>query len=367
MNDPKDTETTWGMGQKLGMGAVILGFLGWSSTSVEWKLTTPGRLLYFVLVPAFVLVLYFVDRKPWEKLPNKGLFFALLAGWLALFQVLGNSVLGYTHTSSAFQLLYEVYNNPNLASDDSHGNFIPFLVAGLFWWKRRELLAQPLKIWWPGLLLLGLAIGLHIVGYVVQQPRLSFLALFAGIYGLTGLAWGRAWLQNSFFPFFLFVFSVPMGAQADFITVPLRHLVCWLVEMVARWILGIDVIRMGTQLYDPLGTYQYDVAPACSGIRSLIAIFLLATIYGFMTFRGPWKRLLLLASAFPLAVLGNLARMLFIVMAAELGGQDWGNYIHESSIFSLVPYVPAIVGLLILGRLMTQWWGSDEAVTQKHS
>ena len=36
-------------------------------------------------------------------------------------------------------------------------------------------------------------------------------------------------------------------------------------------------------------------------------------------------------------------------MAAELGGQEAGNYVHESSIFSLVPYLPAIIGLLVWG------------------
>jgi exosortase len=193
---------------------------------------------------------------------------------------------------------------------------------------------------------------LHVLGYALQQPRISIVALFTGIYGLMGLAWGREWLRKSVFPFFLFVFCIPLGGQADYITFPLRLLVCQLVEVVAQWVLGIDVIRMGTQLFDPLGAYQYDVAPACSGIRSLIAIFLLATIYGFITFRSPWKRLLLMASAFPLAVLGNLARMLFIIVAAEIGGQKWGNYVHTSSLFSLIPYIPAIIGLLVIGRWM---------------
>ena len=76
----------------------------------------------------------------------------LLAAWLALFQFLGNAILGYVHTPSLFSWMLGQYNNPN--ADDGHGNFIPFLVIGLFWWKRRELLALPLKLWWPGLLIL---------------------------------------------------------------------------------------------------------------------------------------------------------------------------------------------------------------------
>jgi exosortase len=295
----------------------------------------------------------------WRQLPNKTFFFVLLAAWFVLFQLFGNSILGYIHTPSLFSWMYEAYNSPNPAADDGHGDFIPFLVIGLFWWKRKELLAQPLSLWWPGLLLLVLAMVLHVMGYRLQQPRISIVALFTGIYGLMGLSWGRGWLRRSFFPFFLFVFSMPLGDQAKFITFPLRLLVCQLVELVSHWILGIGVMRIGTQLIDPSGTYQYDVAAACSGIRSLVAIFLLATIYGFITFRSTWKRVFLMALAFPFAVLGNLTRMLCIIIAAELGGQSAGNYVHENTLISLVPYVPAIIGLLWIGRWMEKRWKPD--------
>jgi exosortase len=288
----------------------------------------------------------------WNRLPNKFFFFALLAAWLALFQFLGNSILGYVHTSSLFEWLYNLYNIGGEDNDSGYCNLIPFLVAGIFWWKRKELLALPLKIWWPGLLLLVVAIFLHIVGYVVQQPFISTVALFAGIYALMGLAWGGAWLRHSSYPFFLFVFSIPLTAHMNFILFPLRLFVCWLVEMVAH-IAGIGIIRQGTQLIDPSGAYGYDVAAACGGMRSLIAIFLLATVYGFATFRSPGKRIFLMALALPFAVLGNMLRLLAIIIAAEIGGQKWGDYVHEGGplgIVSLLPYVPGIIGLLLVGR-----------------
>ena len=287
----------------------------------------------------------------WHRLPNKTFFFALLAAWALLFQYWGNSILGYVRTPSLFSWMHGQYNNPN--ADDGHGNFIPFLVIGLFWWKRQELLAQPLKLWWPGLLILLAALLLHVAGYAAQQPYLSIAALFAGIYGLMGLAWGTAWLRQSLFPFFLFMFSIPLGQRAEIITFPLRQLVSRLSELVAHWVLGINVIRAGTQLFDPSGSYGFDIEAPCSGMRSLIAVFLLATIYGFFAFRSPWKRLLLMALALPFSVLGNLARMVLIIVAAELGGQSWGNYVHEGGpfgIISLVPYLPAMVGLLLTGR-----------------
>ncbi|HHY85079.1 MAG TPA: exosortase/archaeosortase family protein [Verrucomicrobia bacterium] len=289
----------------------------------------------------------------WRRLPNKAFFFTLLAAWLALFQFVGNPVMGYVKTSSLYAWMMEAYTSPNpVAENDRHGPLIPFLVLGLMWWKRRELMSVPPRVWPPALIVVVGALALHSVAYVAQQPHFSIVALFAGIYGLMGLAWGWHWMIRSFFPFILFVFSVPLGNRSDFITVPLRHLVSWLVEKVCSYGLGIDVIRMGNLLFDPTGSYQYEIAAACSGIRSLVVIFLISTLYAFVFFRSPWRRLVMIALAVPMAVLGNLLRMLCIVIAAAIGGQEWGNAVHDGSISSLLPYVPAIMGVFIVGRYL---------------
>ena len=295
----------------------------------------------------------------WHRLPNKGFFLVLLVAWLALFQFLGNSTLGYIPTPSLLTWMHIVYvSNPDAnGSDDSHGKLIPFVVLALFWWKRKQLLALPLRTWWPGLLLVALALGLHVVGYMVQQPRISIVALFTGIYGLMGLAWGPQWLRESFFPFCLFAFCVPLGWSAVSITFPLRLLVCRAVELISGYVLQIDIVRVGTALMDPTGHYQYDVAAACSGIRSLFATFAVAIIYAMLGFRTWWKRGLLIASALPLAVLGNIVRMLSIIIAAEIWGQEGGDYVHEGGpfgILSLLPYVAAFAGLLLLGHWLRE-------------
>ncbi len=283
----------------------------------------------------------------WQQLPNKSFFFPLLLAWLALFQFLGNSILGYVHSSSIFEWLN--YDYSLVGSDDSHGYLIPFIVAGLFWWKRRELLALPIRVWWPGLLITGFALLMHITGFVTQQPRISLVAMFLGIYGLMGLAWGWAWLKSSIFPFWLFLFCVPVASLATALTFPLRLFVTWLVAGAAH-LLAIDVTRVGTQLISPGGGFQYDVAAACSGMHSLIAVFLLATVYGFVMFRSPGRRLLFMVMALPLAVVGNFIRLLLIILAAEFFGKPAGDYVHENGFLSMIPYIPAIVGLLLMGR-----------------
>jgi exosortase len=305
----------------------------------------------------------------WHRLPNKAFFFTLLAAWALLFQFFGNSILGYVHTPSLFEWLYYLYHVGGDLNDSGYCNMIPFLVTGIFWWKRKELLALPLKLWWPGLLLLAAALALHIFGYVGQQPFVSVVAMFMGIYALMGLAWGREWLRHSSYPFFLFVFSIPLTDHLNFILFPLRLFVCWLVEMVTH-LFGIEIIRQGTQLIDPSGTFQYEVAAACGGMRSLIAVFLLATVYGFATFRSPGKRIFLMALALPFAVLGNMLRLLAIIIAAEMGGQKWGNYVHEGGpfgIISLLPYIPGIVGLLWVGSWMEKREAKNKSAENKRA
>ncbi len=293
----------------------------------------------------------------WNQLPNKAFFFSLLAAWILLFQFLGSATFAYVDTPSLFGWLWKDYTSPSDDNDDGHGVLIPLVVLALFWWKRRQLLAVPVRAWWPGLLLLAGCLLLHMVGFLIQQPKVSAVALFCGIYALMGLAWGVAWLRASFFPFFLFAFSVPItgvGGPIAYTTFHLRLLVTRLVTIVCNTVLGIDVHRDGTQLSNAAQTYSYEVAAACSGLRSVIAIFALCTIFGFVTFEKPWKRACLMAAAIPLAVLGNMLRMLTIIIAAEMDGQSGGNYVHDSAIFSMLPYVPAILGILVLGHWLRE-------------
>ncbi|HLX72707.1 MAG TPA: exosortase/archaeosortase family protein [Verrucomicrobiae bacterium] len=293
----------------------------------------------------------------WRRLPNKGFFFILLGIWLALFQFLGNSTFGYLDTPSLLKWMYILGSSRSGEgeTDDNQMLIAPLIVLGLFWWKRKELLKQPMTLSWPGLLLVGLGLLLHIVGYRVQQPRISIIAMFTGIYGLMGLAWGPKFLRASLFPFFLFIFCVPFGTLSEFITVPLRHLVARIVEVMANAMphfMHLGIIRQGTQLVDPDGHFQYEVAAACGGIRSLIVTIMLAIVFGFTVFRSAWKRIVLIALAFPLAVAGNVLRLVVVIMASKWVSKDFGMGVHNNTITSLLPYVPAVFALLWLGSLL---------------
>ncbi len=286
----------------------------------------------------------------WRGMPDKGLFFALLAAWVALFHFLGNSTFGYVDTPSLLQWMYSAYNQPD--SEDAHGNLIPFVVLGLLWWKREALARVVKRTWWPGLAGVVLALVLHLLGYLMQQPRISIIAFFSGVYALLGLVWGWRFAVACFFPFVLFAFCLPLATALDPITIPLRQISTDVAVYLARGVLGIPVLQFGVQIMDPKGAYSYEVAAACSGIRSLLTLTALTTIYGFVSFSAGWKRMIMVAIAVPLALVGNVLRLVTVIVAAEAFGPKTAEVVHDW--FGFVTFALAVAVMLGLGHLLRE-------------
>ena len=79
---------------------------------------------------------------------------------------------------------------------------------------------------------------------------------------------------------------------------------------------------------------------------------------------------MLIGSALPFAVLGNVVRMMAIVIAAEIWGQNAGKSVDEGGpggVFALLPYIPAFAGLLILGRFLEEPRPKSPLSSQKDS
>ena len=285
----------------------------------------------------------------WRHVPDKGLFLALLAVWSALFHFRGNAVFGWVDTSSLFQWMFWVFNTN---SEDGHGLLVPFIVLALIWWKQGQLVRLPARRWWPALALILLSLLLHVAGYLVQQTRVSIVAYFLGVYGLIGLVGGPAWMKGTFFPMFLFVFCIPLGTISEPLTFPLRMLVAKLTAGSANHVLGINVIRDGSQIMDPSGKFGYDVVAACSGIKSLSILALTATTYAFVYFASYWRRAIMMVAAIPLAIANNVARVLGIIVAEEAFGSAAARFAHEY--LWLATFVGALIGVMTIGYLIRE-------------
>jgi exosortase len=287
-------------------------------------------------------------RSYWTRLPDKGLFFGLLAAWCLVFHLFGTSSFNFSSTPSLFQWMYNAWNAPML--DSSQGNLIPFVVAILLWVKRRELAETISGWWWPGLALVALALLLHVFGFLAQQPRISIVALFFGIYSLVGLVWGWRTLKASFFPFAIFAFCMPLGTFVEDLTLPLRLFATKLTYLICHGGLDIPVLQNGTELFDVTGKINFDVAPACSGIRSFVALLAVTTIFSMLAFKAIWKRAAMIALTVPLVVFFNVFRLVAIILATQAINREAGLFVHEW--FGFVTYMLAVACLLGVAHLL---------------
>ncbi|MGD0812649.1 MAG: exosortase/archaeosortase family protein [Verrucomicrobiota bacterium] len=287
----------------------------------------------------------------WKKLPDGTVFLGLLAAWCLLFYYFGWTSAQAGRNDSIFSWMWGKWSDP--ANDSSHGKVIPLVVLGLLWVRRQRLVSSISAAWWPGLAGLALALALHVLGFVVQQPRISMVAFFSGAWILTGLMWGRETLKASFFPFFIFAFCVPMGGTfAQGLTLPLRHFARDGAAFILRDVLQVPVQLLGsTKLAGEYGSF--DVAAECSGIRSFIALLAITTIFSVLTMRTTWRRGVMILSTIPLALICNMIRITTILFAANaFKTAAAGKFVDDY--FGYVTYGVAIGVVLLLGRWLKE-------------
>ena len=288
-------------------------------------------------------------RQFWNHLPFKAYLGVLIAAWVLLFHWRGNTDFGYTDTPSLFRWLWVNWNgNP----DDEIGMFVPLLAGALLYIRREHWIHRLSSPWIPGLVILLAGIAAHLLGYMVQQTRLSIIGFLLGLFGILGMIWGWRFLRAAALPLGLLIFMIPFAALLSPISNPLRRLVTWMAAGFCSSIFNVGVQRNGVLLFDTAGTFQFEVAPACSGINSLTAMFLLTVAYSFLNLKTGWRRLLLIACAIPLAVLSNWVRLVTIIVVADSFGQKHAAAIENK--FGFITFLVGLAGVFSIGWLLRE-------------
>lgn len=285
----------------------------------------------------------------WRRLPDKAIFGGLLVGWLALFQAYGLSTLAWTGNYSLFSRLWGLYSAPD--STIEHAKIVPLAIIALLWHKRSELAAIPLSARWPGLVLFTVAIGLHLLGFLAQQESISTVALFLGLYSLVGLAWGWRVMRETFFPFVLFAFCVPLGPLMATFTFWLQMVATALTAFVSHDVLGVPLRLQGTSLIKPDGS-AFEVIGACSGLHSFMALLLITLVYAMVALRKGWKRAMMIGVSIPLAIGCNVVRLVSIVIADKAFGSRASAVAHESD--WIITYGVALLSLMALSHWLSE-------------
>ena len=144
-----------------------------------------------------------------------------------------------------------------------------------------------------------------------QNDFFKDVAMVAVLFGVTLLLAGWRIMKTAWFPILFLICAIPWpGLMYTRIAMPLQELAASVACVTLR-VTGVDAARLGTKLFIGEGdnTRVLNVAEACAGLKSLMTFITVAAAVGFLSHRALWQKLLIVASAVPIAILCNVFRV----------------------------------------------------------
>ncbi len=233
--------------------------------------------------------------------------------------------------------------------ESSHGFLIPLLSCYMIWLKRDALRSAPVNADFKGLFVLLVGICMLILGYAGFEPFLRRVSFIVTIAGLVYFLLGSGIVKDLSFPLGYLLFMIPPPyALFKSVTTWLRQLDATVAYSVLDAI-GIPIFREGPTFILP--NAQLVVADMCTGILSLIAILALAVFYAYFTQKSTICRAMLVLIAIPVAILGNILRIILItVLVYFFGIGMMDSLIHQLQ--GTVIFILTFLMLILAGSLL---------------
>ncbi len=237
--------------------------------------------------------------------------------------------------------------------DMSFGWLVPFFSAYVLWTERRELVKSVGKASWLGLLACVPLAAVSLLGTRGLQVRLEQLGFIGLCIAVPWAFFGLRTARLCVFPALYLLFTVPMSTFLDVVTIHLRLLASGTAFAVLKGF-GVQAVQQGTAVIaQGAHSFNIDVAEPCSGLRSLVALMALTAAYAWHTQPTWWRRAVLFACSIPLAVLGNVVRILTICLCAAWGSPDFAmGFYHDYS--GYIVFIVAIICMVACGELVTR-------------
>jgi exosortase len=234
----------------------------------------------------------------------------------------------------------------------NHGFLVPVFAAILLWMRRDRLDVAALRPSAWGLLPLAAGLALRLAGgffYFVWLEPIALVPCVAGLALLVGgrAAWRWAW------PAILFLgFMVPLPFRvATALSGPLQRFAT-VISTFLMQVMGLPALAEGNVIL--LNDHAIGVVEACSGLRMLVVFFALATAVVLVIRRHWLDKVIILASAVPIALASNIVRVTTTGVMYELGNSELAHaFFHDAAGWLMMPLALGLlwVELKVLSRL----------------
>ena len=248
--------------------------------------------------------------------------------------------------NTTFVWLYERYTYVD--SYYSHGFLVPFISGFLIWSKRKELKDIRREFSCMGLVLVIFSLILHFLSSLAEVFFVSGFSILFLAFGISLFLFGKEITKKILFPlsFLIFMFPLPIVA-INAISFPMKMFVTKSAVFILETFTPISVRNEGFQIFFSNGSLT--IGNPCSGLRSLIVMLALGSIFAYFLKAGAAKKVLLFLSAVPIAIISNMLRVILLCFAVYI----YGNKIVEGFLHDFTGYLVfifAFFGLWVVWR-----------------
>lgn len=241
-----------------------------------------------------------------------------------------------------------VFNDP--LEDMSFAWYVPLFSAYVIWRERAKIIASAREPSVVGALAVLCALFCGFLGMRGVQVRLEILSFASLVAFIPWAFYGPRMAARLFFPAAFLLFCMPFASFLDVVTVHLR-LIATSVATVILHGAGADIVRTGTMISSSDGSFAIDVASPCSGLRSLFALLALSAGYSYFALSSWPRRALLFVLSVPIAILGNVVRILSICAVGSFASTTFATgFYHDYS--GYVIFAVSILLMLLTASLL---------------
>lgn len=264
-----------------------------------------------------------------------------------------------------FQQTYHFWN----LDEWQHCWLVVPIVGYLVWRKKDELSQLPVQPTLLGIIPLVLGLVCYWAGYRVDNYFIGIISLVITLGGAILWMFGWRWMLALIFPYTFLFFALPLLFLESMLAFRLRLIMSDASVVLLNGV-GVHTVQQGTAILSapnellglPRGAaFSVDVADPCSGIRSLFALTMVTALYAYFAIKPLWKQLLLFACAVPLAIAGNMARIMMLTVGTIAVGPEIaiGTLEHPTlfhQVAGYIVFVVALAGMIGIGHLLMLDW-----------
>jgi exosortase len=272
--------------------------------------------------------------KRWQPTPP------VLAAW-------GILLVGFfwTYWETLERVVRVWYTEP----DYGHGYFVPIFALFLLWQRQEMVDPWPHKGSWWGLAFFAVSAVIR-WGCVFLNYERDIDSLVPFLLGVTLVLGGWRALRWAWPSIVFLFFMVPLPASvAQALSGKLQRVATILSVYVLQTV-GIPAIPLGEgsniiQLSVPEN--NLNIAEHCSGLRMMTLFFAVCVGASFLLRVPVWKKILLIVSAVPIAIISNVVRITLTGMLNEWWNARVGNFFHDNAGWLMMP----LAMLMIWGEM----------------